>query len=42
MEEKRGGKFHLKWPWNWLLYAVAFVIAGRLIGYLWAALILAA
>lgn len=35
-------KFSLKWPWNWLLYAVAFVIAGRFIGYLWAALILVA
>lgn len=35
-------KFQLKWPWNWLLYAVAFVIAGRLIGYLWAALVLVA
>ena len=32
----------LKWPWNWLLYAAAFLIAGRIIGYLWAALILAA
>ncbi len=35
-------KFQLKWPWNWLLYAIAFVIAGRFIGYLWAALALAA
>ena len=26
MEEKRGGKFHLKWPWNWLLYAVTCII----------------
>lgn len=35
-------KFQLKWPWNWLLYGVAFLIAGRMIGYLWAALILVA
>ncbi|MCI9156464.1 MAG: hypothetical protein HFF44_05900 [Lawsonibacter sp.] len=35
-------KFQLNWPWNWLLYAVAFVIAGRFIGYLWAALALVA
>lgn len=35
-------KFQLKWPWNWLLYAVAFVIGGWLIGYLWAALALVA
>ena len=35
-------KFQLKWPWNWLLYGVAFLIAGRVIGYLWAALILVA
>ena len=40
MGEKK--KFQLKWPWNWLLYGVAFLIAGRLIGYLWAALALAA
>ncbi len=32
----------LKWPWNWLLYGAAFLVAGRLIGYLWAALALAA
>ncbi|WP_251317576.1 hypothetical protein [Flintibacter muris] len=40
MGEKK--KFQLKWPWNWLLYGVAFLIAGRMIGYLWAALILVA
>ena len=38
MGEKK--KFQLKWPWNWVLYGVAFVFGGYCIGYLWAALIL--
>ena len=35
-------KFQLKWPWNWLLYGVAFLAAGYWIGYLWAGLAVAA
>ena len=42
MERGSKKKFCLKWPWKWIIYGDAFLIAGRIIGYLWAALILAA
>ena len=42
MEQGGKKKFQLKWPWNWLLYGVAFVIGGYFIGYLWAAPVIVA
>lgn len=38
-EEKKG--FLLKWPWNWVVYGVAIIAIGALIGLLWSILIVA-